>query len=62
MKKVLRLALVMFAALSMNISYGQTPLTEAVDFTATDIEGNEWNLFEVLDAGQYVLIDFWMFN
>ncbi len=40
------------------ISYAQTPLTTAVDFTATDFEGNEFNLFEILDGGQYVVIDF----
>jgi thiol-disulfide isomerase/thioredoxin len=36
----------------------QVPLTTAVDFTATDVEGHEHNLFQVLDGGQYVLIDF----
>lgn len=39
-------------------SYSQTPLTEAVDFTATDVFGMEHNLFEILDGGQYVCIDF----
>lgn len=36
----------------------QTPLTEAVDFVATDYDGNEIHLFEILDRGQYVVIDF----
>ena len=36
----------------------QCPLTEAVDFTATDIHGTEVHLFDILDGGQYVLIDF----
>lgn len=36
----------------------QTPLTEAVDFTAVDVDGETWNLFSVLDSGQYVVIDF----
>ena len=36
----------------------QTPVTEAIDFTATDIHGDTWNLFELLDSGQYVAIDF----
>lgn len=58
MKKLLRLALVLLAALSMNVSFGQTQLTEAVDFTATDTDGNTWNLFDVLAEGKYVLIDF----
>jgi len=39
-------------------AFSQTPLTEAVDFTETDIYGNEITLFEILDAGQYVCIDF----
>lgn len=40
------------------LSYTQTPLTTAVDFTATDFNGNEFNLFEILDGGQHVVIDF----
>lgn len=47
---------VMFIAASF--AFSQTPLTMAVDFTVTDIEGNEFNLFEKLDAGQNVCIDF----
>jgi len=30
----------------------------AVDFTATDFNGVEHNLFDILDGGQYVCIDF----
>ena len=48
-----------FLALSLSIGvYAQTPLTEAVDFTTTDHHGNEIHLFDILDGGQYVLIDF----
>ena len=36
----------------------QCPLTTAVDFTATDVHGTEVHLFDILDGGQYVLIDF----
>jgi thiol-disulfide isomerase/thioredoxin len=36
----------------------QTPLTTAVDFTATDVHGQSHNLFSYLNAGKYVLIDF----
>lgn len=36
----------------------QCLLTVAVDFTATDVHGTEINLFEILDGGQYALIDF----
>lgn len=40
------------------VCYAQTPLTTAVDFTVTDFNGNEFNLFEILDGGQHVVIDF----
>jgi len=37
----------------------QTPLTEAVDFTAKDVYGVQHHLFDILDnQQQYVLIDF----
>ena len=36
----------------------QTQLTEAVDFTVTDLEGQEHTLSEYLDAGKFVCIDF----
>ena len=42
--------------------FSQTPLTEAVDFTATDFNGVEHNLFDILDGGQYVCIDFFYTN
>ena len=55
MKKVFTLVI----ALVMSIGVmAQTPLTEAVDFSTIDHHGNEINLFEILDGGQYVLIDF----
>lgn len=41
-------------------SFGQTPLTEAIDFTATDTDGQTWNLFNELNDGKYVLIDFFL--
>ena len=48
--------------LATTFSFAQTPLTVAVDFTATDIEGVEHNLFSILDGGQYVCIDFFFTN
>ncbi len=39
-------------------AFSQTPLTVAVDFTATDVQGVEHNLFDILAGGQYVCIDF----
>ncbi len=54
MKKIILITM-MFAFTTIS---AQIPLTTAVDFTATDVEGHEHNLFQVLDGGQYVLIDF----
>jgi len=41
-----------------SIISAQTPLDEAVDFTGTDVEGETHHLFEYLDAGKHVLIEF----
>lgn len=38
--------------------FAQTSLTTAVDFTVTDVHGNEHTLFDILNGGQHVLIDF----
>lgn len=49
----------LFAALILGISLkAQCPISTAVDFTATDVHGEEVHLFDILDRGQYVLIDF----
>lgn len=55
MRKFTLTVALFFAAL---FAFSQTYLTEAVDFTGTDIYGEEFNLFEKLDEGQYVVIDF----
>ena len=47
--------------IALTLGFGvkaQCPLTTAVDFTATDCHGTEVHLFDLLDNGQYVLIDF----
>ena len=47
--------------MALTLSFGlhaQCPLSTAVDFTATDCHGTEVHLFDILDGGQYVLIDF----
>lgn len=44
-------------ALNLNV-FAQCGITTAVDFTATDCHGTEVHLFDILDSGQYVLIDF----
>lgn len=60
MKKIFTIILI--AILSFNIK-AQTSLTEAVDFTGTDCYGEEViNLFEILDRGQHVLIDFYYYQ
>lgn len=48
------MALLCFASLS----FSQTPLEEAVDFTATDIHGTSHTLFDYLNDGKYVLLEF----
>lgn len=48
----------LFGLLSLGL-FAQTPLEEAVDFTAKDVHGNVIHLFDILDNQQkYVLIDF----
>ena len=56
MKKIITLVSIVF--LSAQISVAQTSLTTAVDFTATDADGNTFNLFNTLASGKYVVLDF----
>ena len=56
MRKLFLFSLVLFSFASL--SFSQTPLEEAVDFTYTDIHGTSQHLFEYLDAGRYVLLIF----
>ena len=55
MKKKIIFLLSFFAVI---ISMAQCPLTTAVDFTATDINGVQHNLFNYLNNNKYVVIDF----
>ena len=55
MKKVFTLILALAFGFGLK---AQCPLTQAVDFTATDCHGTEVHLFDILDGGQAVLIDF----
>ena len=55
MKKILSVFGAIIICTAVN---AQTLLTTAVDFTATDVHGNSHNLFSYLNAGKYVLIDF----
>lgn len=55
MKRLITLFLALAFGLGLK---AQTDLTQAVDFTATDCHGTEVHLFDILDRGQAVLIDF----
>ena len=55
-KKLYTLLILMFFTITTGFS--QTNLTEAVDFTITDTEGNTHTLFQYLDEGKIVLLDF----
>ena len=46
------------AVLTILLTQAQTNLTTAVDFTVTDIHGNTHNLFNYLDNGKHVIVDF----
>lgn len=55
MKRIIPLLLALVLGLSVK---AQCPLQTAVDFTATDVHGETIHLFDILDRGQYVLVDF----
>ena len=55
MKRILTFILVLTSCIGAS---AQTSLTQAVNFTSTAHHGEEIDLFEILDGGQYVLIDF----
>jgi hypothetical protein len=58
MKRTLRFLMVAFAALIVNFAYAQLPDGSICpDWTGTDINGNTWNLYDVLDEGKQVVID-----
>ncbi|HEY0031414.1 MAG TPA: redoxin domain-containing protein, partial [Bacteroidia bacterium] len=56
MKKIYLLSFLLF--FSVTFSKAQTTLTTAVDFTVTDTDGNTHNLFNILNSGKYVCMDF----
>ena len=59
MKKTLFILIAITLGLGLK---AQCPLATAVDFTATDCHGTQVHLFDILDSGQYVLIDFFYNN
>ncbi len=56
--KKLYILIASLVILSLPKAEAQTQLTQAVDFTVTDIHGVQHNLFNILAGGQYVCIDF----
>ncbi|HIG58966.1 MAG TPA: redoxin domain-containing protein, partial [Flavobacteriales bacterium] len=59
MKRYIRtLSLAILSILSMDSSAQLPNGSIAPDFTATDINGVEYNLYEILDAGNTVILDF----
>lgn len=59
MKKILLLLTIPLFFGLYNQARSQITLTTAVDFTATDVEGNTINLFDILNSGKYVAMEFW---
>ncbi|HBS86720.1 MAG: hypothetical protein A2W91_11880 [Bacteroidetes bacterium GWF2_38_335] len=56
MKKIL---FIFFSLLTLSFSVkSQVTLTTAADFNVTDINGNPVHLFDYLDNGKYVVLDF----
>ena len=55
-------SLIVLLVFSASLRAQQTSLTEAVDFTVTDCHGQTYNLFEILDRGQAVFIDFFFYT
>jgi hypothetical protein len=56
MKKILLAIIISFGI--TGISFSQTSLDTAVNFTVKDVSGINWELFELLDEGKIVVIDF----
>jgi thiol-disulfide isomerase/thioredoxin len=60
MKKAL-LSISMFTLVGWS-AQAQTPLTTAVDFNVTTLQGDDVNLFSLLNAGKHVVVDFFWYN
>lgn len=50
-----------FAALLGSNVQAQTPLTTATDFTVTTLDGEQINLFTLLNQGKHVVVDFFAY-
>ena len=61
MKKLFTLFLVLAIGFGLKAQCPNREVTDIMpDFTGTDIEGNEIHLYDILDAGQAVLINFFL--
>lgn len=60
-KTMKKLLLILALGVSSLLAASQTNLTQAVDFTVTYTDGTEFNLFDKLAEGKYVVID-WFFT
>jgi thiol-disulfide isomerase/thioredoxin len=59
MKKIYTICISMLATVQLSVA--QTPLTTAADFTVTTMDGEEIRLFDLLDDGKHVVIDFFAY-
>ena len=50
--------IVVIWVISLSTCNAQTSLTTAVDFTVTDVHGEVYNLFSILNDGKHVIVDF----
>lgn len=59
MRKIINVIIILFSVLlQAGLVKAQTPLTNAPDFTALDARGNYQQLYNYLNSGKYVLLDF----
>ena len=56
--RLCRFIVIVFLSLGLRLNAQICPLPQAVDFTATDIHGNDIHLFDILDRGQAVFLHF----
>jgi len=57
MKKIITLCLALSFLFSFNAQAQLPDGSTAPDFTSTDLDGNTWNLYEILDQGKTVILD-----
>lgn len=58
----MRFSIILSLLLFAGLSKAQVAVDTALDFTVKDLEGTQHHLFDYLDAGNYVVIDFFTTN